>query len=94
MKSTEKHRKPGLIVHEDDLSVGQWYAVFGLKNGSPQPVGIAGMAFRIVAMNLPFMIGRLAADPANPVTFDTRCLAFMRVSDDFVMAQRPGEDTP
>ena len=59
-----------------------------------KPVKIAGMAFRIVAMNLPFIIGRLASDPAHPVTLDSRFLTFMRVDDDYVMAQRPAEDTP
>ena len=56
------------------------------------PLPIAGMAFCIVAMNLPFVIGRLVSNPANAVTFDTRYLTFMRVSDDFVREQRETEE--
>lgn len=90
---TQKTRRHGLIVELDDLTVGNWYAVYGLKNGSEEPVQISGMAFRLLAMNLPFVIGRLASDPASPpLTFDARFLTFMKVSDDFVQAQRP--ETP
>ena len=44
-------------------------------------------------MNLPFLVGKLASDATHPpLTFDTRFLHFMRVSDDYVQAQRP--ETP
>jgi hypothetical protein len=92
MKSTKKAKSRGLIVAADDLTVGDWYAVYGLKHDPEQPVEVAGMAFRILAVNLPFVVGRLASDPAHPVTFDTRYLAFMRVDDDYVMAQRQGRE--
>ncbi len=93
MKTTKKPKHRGLIAQADDFNVGEWLAVLGLKNGSPKAVPIAGMAFRIVAMNLPFVIGRLASDPAHPpITFDSRYLSFMRVSDDFVMAQRQEQE--
>lgn len=93
MKKPKKHRTSGLIVQPDDLEMGQFYTVLGLKNASMEPVPIAGMGFRIVAMNLPFVIGRLASNPTNTVTFDARYLNFMRVSDDFVLAQRPTDDS-
>ena len=90
MKITKKPRRKGLLIQPDDLQIGECYAVYGLKNGSEQPVPIAGMAFKLVAMNLPFLVGRSAANPAlEPVTFDTRFLSFMRVGQDFVTAQRP-----
>jgi hypothetical protein len=93
MKTTSKTGRKGVIVVEDDLTVGEWYAVFGLKNGSEEPVPIAGMGFKLLAMNLPFICGKLAHDPSHPaITFDTRFLTFMRVTDDFVQAQRP--ETP
>lgn len=92
MKNPKKHRMSGLIV-QADLEMGQFYTVLGLKNGSREPVPIAGMGFRIVAMNLPFVIGRLASNPSYTVTFDTRYLNFMRVSDEFMLAQRPTEDS-
>jgi hypothetical protein len=93
MKTTKKTTRKGLIVQPDDLNVGEWYTVYGLKNDSEEPIQIAGMAFRIVAMNLPFIIGRLASDLVHPVTLDSRFLSFMRVSDDYVAAQRQGQET-
>ena len=94
MKSTIKHRRTGLIVQPDDLEIGHYYAVYGLKNGSEEQVQIAGMGFKLLAMNLPFLIGRLASDAAySPVTFDTRFLTFMKVSDDYVKCQRQEQET-
>jgi len=93
MKTTSKTGRKGVIVNMDDLTVGEWYAVYGLKNGSEEPVPIAGMAFKLLATNLPFQIGKLAHDPTHPpVTFDSRFLTFMRVTDEYVQAQRP--ETP
>jgi len=95
MKSTKKSKSRGLIVQADDLEVGQFYAVYGLKNGpAEEPIQISGMAFRLMAVNLPFVVGRLASNPNPPLTFDSRFLTFMKVSEDYVMAQRPAEDTP
>src|SRR5262249_24408469 len=62
--------------------------VYGWKNGPQEPVPVAGQAFRLVALNLPFLVGRLGCDPAHPpVTFDVRYLDFMAITDDFVQAQ-------
>lgn len=91
----KKPRTTGLIVEPDDMDVGMFYCVHGLKNGSMRPVPIAGMAFRLTAMNLPFIVGKLACDPKHdPVTFDSRYLKFMRVTTAFVDAQHPTEGTP
>jgi hypothetical protein len=88
MKTSKKPRRNGLIVQPDDLEVCQYYAVHGLKDGSE--VQIAGMAFKLLAMNLPFLVGKLASDPTHPpLTFDSRFLAFMKVTDDYVKAQTP-----
>jgi hypothetical protein len=90
MKITKKPRRKGLLIQPDDLQIGEFYAVHGLKNGSEEPIQVSGMAFKLMAMNLPFVVGKLAADPAHPpMTFDARFLTFMRVSDEFVQAQRP-----
>jgi len=92
MKTT-KNRRKRTIVQPDDFEVGQYYAVHGLKNDSEEAVPIAGMAFKLLAMNLPFVVGKLAHDPTHPaVTFDSRFLTFMRVTDEYVNAQRP--ETP
>ena len=89
MKTTKKSRRSGLLVQADDLELGQFYAVHGLKNGSVEPVQVAGMAFKLLAMNLPFIVGKLACDAAHPpLTFDARFLTFMRVTDEYVNAQQ------
>ena len=90
MNKTKRPRRKGLVVHPDDLEVGQSYAVYGLKGGPAEPVPVAGMAFELQAMNLPFLVGKLAADSAHPpLTFDTRFLTFMKVTEEYVQAQRP-----
>jgi hypothetical protein len=94
MKSTKKSRSRGLLVQADDLEVGQFYAVYGSKNDPDEPIQISGMAFRLMAVNLPFVVGRLVSNPNPPLTFDSRFLTFMRVSEDYVLAQRTTEDTP
>ncbi len=93
MKSTKKARGRGLIVEPDDMDVGHFFAVHSSKVDPDQPVQIAGMAFRLTALNLPFCIGKLVYDPAHPpVTFDTRFLRFQKVTSEFVQAQRPQKD--
>ncbi len=92
MKTSKKQRSTGLIVQPDDLNLGEWYTVYSLKSNPEEPVQICGMAFRIAAMNLPFIIGRLSSDPANPVTLDSRFLSFMRVTDEYAAAQRAGTE--
>jgi hypothetical protein len=88
MKTTKKSRRKGLLVEADDLELGQYYTVYGLKNGPDELVPIAGMAFKLTAMNLPFVIGKSAANPAlEPLTFDIR---FLNFTADFVTAQRSG----
>lgn len=89
----KKRRKTGLIVQPDDLNIGEWYTVLGMKN-EMDAFPYAGMAFRITAMNLPFIVGRPAIDPPHPITIDSRYMNLMKVSDDYVMAQRQGEDNP
>jgi uncharacterized protein YbaR (Trm112 family) len=83
----------GLLVQADDLEVGQFYAVHGQKNafdGFECPAQNAGLAFKILAMNLPFVVGKFVCNPAcYPYTLDSRFVTLMRVSDEFVKAQRP-----
>lgn len=95
MKSTHKTASRGLVVQPDDLEIGRHYAVYGLKRNPTAPVPISGMAFKLLAMNLPFVVGKLASEPAQgPVTFDARFLSFMKVTEDFVNAQRPDPSAP
>jgi len=88
MKTTTKTRKVGLLVHADDLQVGNHYAVHGIKHRPTETHPILGQPFRIKAMDLPFIVGQLVSEPTHPpVTFDVRFLTFMKVSPDFVKAQ-------
>ena len=90
MKITKQSGRNGLFVEADDLEVGKYYAVHGEKDCPDQPVPVAGMAFKLLAMNFPFIVGKIAAEPSQPaITFDVRFLNFMKVSDEFVQAQRP-----
>jgi len=85
--TTTKPHKAGLLVHADDLAVGKYYAVHSIKNtADTHPV--FAQAFQIKAMNLPFLVGEIVSDPARPVTFDVRYLNFMRVTPEYVEAQK------
>jgi hypothetical protein len=80
----------GLLVQPDDLQVGEYYAVHGIKNDPAEAHPIFGQAFRLKAVNLPFVVGTLVSDPEHPaLTFDVRYLNLMRVTPDFVKAQAP-----
>lgn len=90
MKTTKRPRRNGLIVHPDDLEIGRFYAVYGLKDGLSETLPVSGLSFRLLAMNLPFLVGKLVNDPTHPpLTFDTRFMSFMKVTDDYVKAQQP-----
>jgi hypothetical protein len=90
MTTTRTTGKKGLLVQADDLAVGKHYAVHGLKNDPAETHPIFGQAFKLKAVNLPFVVGKLVSDPAHPpVTFDVRYLDFMRVTPDYVKAQAP-----
>jgi hypothetical protein len=89
----KKPRRTGLIVEPDDMDVGLFFAVHSTKDGSEYPLPIAGMAFRVTAINLPFLVGNLVCDPVHPpVTFDTRYFRFQKVTNDFILAQQPQKD--
>lgn len=84
----KRKTRKGVIVQPDDFEVGQFYTVYGMKHRPDQPVQIAGLSFRLTAMNLPFLVGKLVTDEKHPpITFDARFLSFMRVTQDYVMAQ-------
>lgn len=80
-------KKKGLVCQSDDFSVGDTYCVLGLKR-SKRPIPIAGQAFKIVAINLPFIVVDLATfQPHPPVTIDTRFVNLMKVDRGFALAQ-------
>jgi hypothetical protein len=92
MRANTKTRKSGLLVHPDDLQVGRFYAVHGIKNDPAETHPIFGQSFKLKAINLPFLVGRLVSDPAQPaITLDVRYLEFMPVSPDYVEAQAPSD---
>ena len=87
-EATENHERSGLIVESDDLNVGEFYAVLGLKEQPEHPLPISGQSFIVKAINRPFIVGELAVQGGHPpITLDTRLFNFMKVDQDFVKAQ-------
>lgn len=85
MKKTSSR---GAFVAQDDLEVGSKYAIHGLKANPDEMTPINGMVFEIKAIQLPFLVGTIIAEPRHaPVTIDTRQWNIMRVTDEFAAAQ-------
>jgi hypothetical protein len=79
MTTTRITGKKGLLVQANDLAVGKHYVVHSVKNCPPDSHPVLGQAFRLTAMNLPFVIGKLVSDPAHPpLALDVRYLDFGR----------------
>lgn len=84
----ETPKRKSLYCQPDDLEVGSFYTVLGLKRHKNRPIPIAGQAFKVTALSLPFMVVELAVPGGHPpVTLDTRYLDFMKVDRDFALAQ-------
>jgi hypothetical protein len=89
----ETPRKGGMILAEDDLEVGQYVCVYNLKK-TDEGAPIMGQSLHIKAICLPYFVGQLLSDPSEPVlTLDCRFLNLMKVSKEFVDAQREGAKT-
>jgi hypothetical protein len=81
----------GVILAEDDLNVGDKVCVYSLKHHPNEGAPILGQALEVKAIQLPYFIGKVLSDENEPVvTLDCRFLNLMRVSDEFVQAQREG----
>jgi hypothetical protein len=89
MTTTKTTGKKGLLVAADDLAVGGHYAVHSLKPAPDEPLPVAGKSFKVLAINLPFFVGKMVSDPTQTITLDVRFLNFMRVTPDYVKAQAP-----
>jgi hypothetical protein len=87
-----KHpRKVGVVMAEDDLNVGDYVCVYSLKKTPEDGAPIMGQSLHIKAICLPYFVGQLLSDPSEPVlTLDCRYLHLMRVTKEFVDAQREG----
>lgn len=86
----EKPRK-GIVLPEDDLNVGDFVCVYSLKRRPDDGASIMGQSLEVKAINLPFFVAQLLSDPSEPVlTLDCRYLNMMRVTKEFVDAQREG----
>jgi hypothetical protein len=71
------------------LQVGGHYAIYGAKGAPGVAVPLAGQAFKLAAVNLPFVVGKLVVSPDLPaLTLDVRLVALMKVTRAFVRAQR------
>jgi hypothetical protein len=91
MTTATNTSQKGLLVAADDLTVGRYYCVHSLKAALDEPLPVAGHSFKVVAINLPFFIGRLVSDPTQALTLDVRFLNVMRVTPDYVKAQAPSD---
>src|SRR5437016_2062327 len=93
--STMTTCKKGLLVAPDDLRLGRFYAVHSLKHVPDEPVNVAGQAFKVAAINLPFIVGKIVSDASHPaITFDIRYLNFMKVTSEYVKAQQASQVRP
>lgn len=87
----ENDKVGGVIMAEDDLEVGQYVCVYNLKKMPDEGAAILGQSLQVKAICLPYFVGQLLSDPAEPVlTLDCRYLRLMRVTNEFVQAQRDG----
>ena len=83
------HRR--VMLAEDDLEVGQYVCVHSLKRQPNEVAPIMGQSLQIKAINWPYFVGQLLSDPCEPIlTLDCRFLNMMRVTKEFVDAQREG----
>lgn len=86
----EPPKLTGVKLPEDDLNVGDFVCVYNLKrtdDGAP----IMGQSLEVKAVCLPYFVGKLLSDPAEPVlTLDCRFLNLMKVTKEFVEAQKAG----
>ena len=94
MTTSTKPQRAGLLVQPDDLQVGCFYAVHSVKHRANEWPSIFGQSFQLKAISLPFIVGQLASDPAEPVTIDVRCLDLMAVTREFSDAQRRDTSPP
>src|SRR5690242_5361577 len=87
-------RKKGIVLPFDDIQVGDWIAVYRIKDvDTPQP--IYGQALKVTSISLPFVIGRLASERGQPpVTLDSRFLEVVRVSEEYATAQGASAGSP
>ena len=89
MTTTKTTGKKGLLVAPDDVTVGRYYCVHSLKPAPDESLSVAGQSFKVLAINLPFVVGKMVSDPTQTITFDVRFLNFMRVTPNYVKMQSP-----
>ena len=82
-----ERRSNSVIVQPDDLEVGQLIAIHAFKY-SDEPGPFHGMAVRVKAINLPFVVALPMMDVNDsPVTLDVRFLNLMKVTEEYAKAQ-------
>lgn len=85
-----KRKTVGVMLAEDDLEVGQFVCVYNLKR-TDEGAPIMGQSLQVKAICLPYFVGQLLSDPSEPVlTLDCRFLNLMKVTPEFVQAQKEG----
>jgi hypothetical protein len=77
------------------MEVGQFVCVYNLKQQPNEMAPIMGQSLEIRAICLPYFVGQLLSDPDQPIlTLDCRYLNLMKVTKEFVEAQRAGATLP
>jgi hypothetical protein len=88
-------QRAGIMLREDDMEVGQFVCVYNLKQQPNEMAPIMGQSLEIRAICLPYFVGQLLSDPDQPIlTLDCRYLNLMKVTKEFVEAQRAGATLP
>lgn len=73
----------GSILAPEDIKVNDYIALHSIKmHNEPSP--LMGQAVLVTAVNLPFLV----TYAGEPITFDVRYVNFIRVSKEFVEAQK------
>ncbi len=84
---TSEHK--GLLTYPDDFEIGQYYTIHSFKKFKLRPNPIAGLTFKLLAVQLPFVIGNMAVD-GNDQTLDTRWLNLQKSTEEFYQIQAKG----
>jgi hypothetical protein len=78
-------RRNGLLLAADDLHAGALLTIHHWRDGREWGLGVA---FRLDAINLPYLVVRPLNDAeARPAILDLRRVRLMRISEEYARAQ-------
>lgn len=82
----------GQVLESDDFEIGLPVCIHSFVNGNIPPTGNgwASSPYRIVHIELPFILVKALYMPGEPLwPLDTRLYKFMKLSEDFVRLTTP-----